>query len=78
MEGMAFFSTLYDILKSRPDLFVTALLLLAYISERSERKAQTKVNLDLVSKMGKQNMETNESLGQIRFLLEVLTKGRFQ
>lgn len=75
--GLAFFNTLYEVLKSRPDLFITALLLFGYLAERAERKTQTKGNSDLASKMHKQNQETNESLNQIKFLLEILTKGRF-
>lgn len=66
----------YGMLKDRPDLFITVLALLLWILERGERKAMTLKNLELVAKMQDQNNDTNELLGQIRFLLEVLTKGR--
>lgn len=70
------FDTLYAVLKDRPDLFFTALLLVLYILERGERKSQTKTNFDLTHKMHDQNKDTSELLGQIKFLLELLTKGR--
>lgn len=75
-EALELFKVLYEVLKDRPDLFLTAALLLGLLNERSERKAQQKKNSELVDKMHDQNSDTNELLGQIRFLLEMLTKGR--
>jgi hypothetical protein len=76
MGELEIFTRLYDILKERPDLFFVAAILLYALSERSERKTQQKKNGELVDKMHEQNIDTNELLGQIRFLLELLTKGR--
>lgn len=68
---------MYEVLKDRPDLFLSIVLLLWAWSERSERKnLQTKL-ADLVNKMQEQNSDTNELLGQIKFLLDILTRGRF-
>lgn len=69
-------NTLYGLLKDRPDLAITVILLAMWLLERSERKAMTSKNFDLIGKMQDQNKDTNDLLGQIRFLLEVLTKGR--
>ena len=76
MGEMEIFTRLYDILRERPDLFFAAALLMYALSERSERKTQQKKNGELVDKMHAQNIDTNELLGQIRFLLELLTRGR--
>lgn len=73
---LSLLNTFYGMLKDRPDLVVTVLLLLLWYLERGERKAMTLKNLELVAKMHDQNNDTNDLLGQIRFLLEVLTKGR--
>jgi len=69
-------NALYEVLKDRPDLFISALILMYALSERAERKTMSKQNLELTSKMHEQNTDTNELLGQIKFLLELLTKGR--
>jgi len=73
---ISMFNTLYEVLKSRPDLFFTAFLLMLYLTEKAERKTMTKRNFELTEKMADQNKDTNELLGQIKFLLELLTKGR--
>ena len=73
---MEAFEALYGVLKDRPDLFITALLLFYALGERAERKNMTTKNLDLVQKMHDQNGDTNDLLNQIKFLLELLTKGR--
>jgi hypothetical protein len=78
MEGAVIpvLNTLYGMLKDRPDLFITVVLLAAYLTEKSERKSITTKYLELVGKMHSQNEETNKVLDHIKFLLEVLTKGR--
>ena len=72
------FNNLMQILRERPDLFITALLLAYALSERSERKTQQKNNSDLIGKMHEQNSDTNELLTTIKVLLEVLTQGRIR
>lgn len=72
----AYISTFIDILKSRPDLALTVGLLFWGWTERSERIKMTNKNFDLTDKMHEQNKDSNELLGQIKFLLEQLTKGR--
>jgi hypothetical protein len=74
--SLEIFHTLYDILKDRPDLFIAAILLVSWLLERSERKQQIEKNDELIGKMHDQNKDTAELLGQIKFLLELLTKGR--
>lgn len=70
------FNTLYGVVRDRPELSLTAFVLMLYLLERSERKAMTSKNFELTEKMADQNKDTNELLGQIKFLLELLTKGR--
>lgn len=77
MDGpLASFKILYEILKDRPDLFATALILMYAISERSERKTQQTKNDELIDKLHEQTKDSNELLITIKVLLEVLTRGR--
>ena len=67
---------LYEVLKDRPDLFATALILIYAVSERAERKTQQSKNDELVNKLHAQSKDSNELLVTIKVLLEVLTRGR--
>jgi hypothetical protein len=75
-ELLPVFNLLYGILRDRPDLLFTALLMMGYVMERAERKDSQKKNFELVERMHEQSKDTNELLGNIRFLLEIITKGR--
>jgi hypothetical protein len=75
-EVLQLFEVLYGVLKDRPDLFFTAGLIILYLLERSERKTMGDKNFELTGKMHEQNQDTNDLLGQIKYLLELLTKGR--
>jgi len=76
MDVLQFLNLVYGILKDRPDLFVTVFASLLWFLERNERKSMTKSNLELIAKMHDQNQDTNTLLENIKFLLEMLTKGR--
>lgn len=67
---------LLDFLKNRPDLFVVAFILFNWYLERTERKAQQKVNAELQNKMEDLVEQTSSTLLEIKILLQVLTKGR--
>lgn len=67
---------LLDFLKNRPDLFVVAFILFNWYLERTERKAQQKVNAELQNKMEVLVEQTSSTLLEIKILLQVLTKGR--
>lgn len=67
---------LLEILKDRPDLFITAFLLVIWWLERGERKAQQKVNAELQVKILDQVGESKSALIEIRSLLQILTRGR--
>lgn len=67
---------LLDILKERPDLFLTAFLVIIWWLERTERRTQQKVNSELQTKMLDQISETKSALTEIRALLQILTRGR--
>ncbi len=73
MEWVKF---LYDVLKDRPDLLATVLILVYAVSERSERKTQQTKNDELIDKLHAQTQDSNELLVTIKVLLEVLTRGR--
>ena len=67
---------LLDFLKNRPDLFVVAFILFNWYLERTERKAQQKINADLQEKMSDVMEQSTSALGEIKILLQVLTQGR--
>lgn len=67
---------LLDILKDRPDLFITAFLLVMWWLERSERRAQQNENTELQTKMLESIGETKSALIEIRALLQIFTRGR--
>lgn len=76
MDGLGDLKFLYEVLKDRPELFGVVLLTVWVYLERAERKNLQKQNSSLLDKMQDHNKDTNELLGQIKFLLEVLTRGR--
>lgn len=67
---------LFEFLKDRPDLFVTAFILFNWWLERTERKAQQNINITLQQKMQEAMSETKSALIEIRTLLQILTRGR--
>ncbi len=70
------FNLLIDILKNRPDLFVSAFILANWWLERRERQKMQDANDTLQKQMLTQNTETKEALTEMNVLLQILTRGR--
>lgn len=67
----------YEVLKDRPELFASVILLFWIYLERSERKNLQRQYSALLDKMQEANKDTNDLLAQIKFLLEILLKGKY-
>lgn len=73
---MDLFGPLLELLKSRPDIFVSAFILGNWWLERTERKKMQEANNTLQKQMLTQNGETKEALSEMNVLLQILTRGR--
>lgn len=67
---------LFDFLKARPDLFVTAFVLGMWWLERGERKEQAKVNHDLQEKFVAALNEMQKGVDQTNMLLQLAIRER--
>lgn len=76
MEVVGPLVTLFSYLRDKPELLATALALTAWWLERTERKEQTKINLDLQGKMLEALGEVKDAVAQGNLLLQILTRGR--
>lgn len=73
---VAFIRFMYEVLRDRPELGIVVVSIVAWYMERSERRTLQQDNIKLVDKLATQNADTNELLGHIKFLLEMLTRSR--
>ena len=73
---METFGPLLEILKNRPDIFVSAFILGNWWLERKERQRMQNVNETLQDKILTLNVETKEALAEMNILLQILTRGR--
>lgn len=76
MEVVGPVALMLDYLAKRPELAYAAVMTIMWWLERTERKDQTKVNLDLQAKMLEALGEVKDAVAQGNLLLQILTRGR--
>lgn len=76
MEVVGPVVTLLDWLSRRPELAYAAAMTVLWWLERTERKDQTKINLDLQKLMLDALSEVKDAVSQGNLLLQILTRGR--
>lgn len=76
MEPVTMLTYLVNVIKDNPTLFVVIFPTIMWWLERTERKDQTKINLDLQGKMLEALGEVKDAVAQGNLLLQILTRGR--